>query len=195
MKSIDELIQLAAEGDEDAQAELRDRFNAAEREKAQVARDLKLKTDTRLRELYPRALKAYERGKLKLDDLDDDAMVAMLKEQEEFFAEMGVPVEAPTQAAPVVATEDGDMPVKPVDDPAKAVSGVRGASSPGGQPRDLVAEWVDAMKGSTTHDRAKANKILVELNAFGQNNPERAQQMMDQINATLEARPIERRGF
>ncbi len=198
MKSIDELMQAVAEGDEEAQTELRERFLTVEQDKARVARDLKLKTDTTLRERYPRALRAWEKGKLKLaDDMDDAALVEALKEQEEFFAEMGVPVEtSPAQAAsPATDPEGGEVPVKPVDDPAKALAGGRAAQSPGGQPRDYVAEWMDAMKGSTIRDRERANAIIVELNAFGQRNPERAQAMMDQINASIEARPIGTRRF
>jgi len=197
LKTIDELLALVSEGDEDAQAEIRERFASAEREKAIVARDLKLKTDATLKERYPRALRAYEKGRLRLtDDMDEAAMLEALKDKEEELAELGVAVE-PAAAAPVAAPEGGEVPVKPVedDDPAKALSGARGAGSPGGQPRDLVAEWADAMKGTTKHDRAKANAILVELNNFGQKNPERAQQMMDQINSYLEARPIPTRGM
>jgi hypothetical protein len=195
LKTIDELLALVSEGDEDAQAEIRERFASAEREKAIVARDLKLKTDATLKERYPRALRAYEKGRLRLtDDMDEAAMLEALKDKEEELAELGVSVEP---VAPAATPEGEDVPVKPVedDDPAKALSGARGAGSPGGQPRDLVAEWADAMKGTTKHDRAKANAILVELNNFGQKNPERAQQMMDQINSYLEARPIPTRGM
>lgn len=197
LKTIDELLALVSEGDEDAQAEIRERFASAEREKAIVARDLKLKTDATLKERYPRALRAYEKGRLRLtDDMDEAAMLEALKDKEEELAELGVAVE-PAAAAPAATPEGGGAPVKPVedDDPAKALSGARGAGSPGGQPRDLVAEWADAMKGTTKHDRARANAILVELNNFGQKNPERAQQMMDQINSYLEARPIPTRGM
>jgi hypothetical protein len=80
-KSIDELLALAAEGDDQASQEIRERFASAEREKAIVARDLKLKTDATLKERYPRALRAYEKGRLRLtDDIDEAAMLEALQD-------------------------------------------------------------------------------------------------------------------
>jgi hypothetical protein len=187
VKTIDELLALAAEGDEEAQTEIRTRFQAVERDKAVAARDLKLKTDPKIKERYPRALRAYEKGKLTFtDDQDEAAVLEALRDQEDYLAEMGVPVET-SASTPVVAAvvESGDG----ANDPAQALSGGRAASSPGGQPRDLVAEWADAMKGSTIHDQARAHGILVELNQSGQKDK------IAQITRSLEARPASPTGI
>ena len=196
MRSIDELLQAVAEGDEEAQKELRERYLTAEQEKARVARDLKLKTDSRLKELYPRALRAYNLGKLNLaEDLDDEALVKALKEQEEFYADMGVPIESPPatpseQAANTdTGTEGEEVPVKPAeDDPAKALVSDRSTQSPGGQPRDYVHEFFTHMSGSTAKDQQNAFAVIAEINKM--KDKVRADQMLEQISDRLSAEPI-----
>jgi hypothetical protein len=180
VETIDDLLELVAAGDEEAGGRLKAMLGSKDREAAILKRDIRLKTDATLRERYPRALRAYDKGKLKLtDDMDDNSLVDLLKEVESDYAEMGVPVEAHTAAS--------GTPVEPVvvaSDPALALSGGRAAGSPGGSPRDLVAEYFDAAKGSTVHDQARANNILVELNQTRQRDK------IDQITRSLEARPI-----
>jgi len=182
MPNLDELLERVAAGDDEAAAELKSLYASQAKTAAVAQRDLKLKTDSALRERYPRALRAWEKGKLKLgEDVDGDALVEALKEQEDFLAEMGVPVEVATTKAPVVETPaSGDG----ANDPAEALSGAVGASSPGGQVRDLVAEYFDAIKGSTVHDQARANSLLVELNQG------RQAEKIQQITESLSARPI-----
>jgi hypothetical protein len=184
-KSVDELLVLVAEGDEEAAGELRTLLGSKDREAALARRDLKLKTDVTLKERYPRALRAFDKGRLKFtDNMSEAEMLDALRDKEEELAELGVAVDPPTSAS--------GAPVEPVaveTDPAKALSGGKAASSPGGSPRDLVAEYFDAMKGSTEHDRAKANNILVELNQAKQ------QDKIDQITRSLEARPIILKGI
>lgn len=183
--SIDELIELAASGDEEAAQELKNRYVAKEREAATAARNLKLKTDPTLKERYPRALRAFEKGHLKItEDMGDDALAEALQAEETKLAELGVPVEpfAPQAAATTPAGDDG---AEAPTDGARALAGGKAASSPGGQPRDLVAEYFDALKGSTIHDRAKANTILVELNRTPQ-----GKEKVKEITRSLEARPI-----
>lgn len=196
MRSIDELLQAVAEGDEEAQKELRERYLTAEQEKARVARDLKLKTDSRLKELYPRALRAYNLGKLNLaEDLDDEALVKALKEQEEFYADMGVPIESspatPSEQAANTdtGTEGEEVPVKPTeDDPAKALVSDRSTQSPGGQPRDYVHEFFTHMSGSTATDQQNAFAVIAEINKM--KDKVRADQMLEQISDRLSAKPI-----
>lgn len=182
--TIDELIQLAAEGDEEAQTELKARFDLAQQGKSQAERTLKLKTDTALRERFPRALTAWEKGYVNIPDgLDDTALADALRAEETKLADLGVPIETQvTQTTPVV--EDGEGNVAVTVDPAQALSGGKAASSPGGAPRDLVSEYFQHLKGETIHDRAKANSILVELNKTRQHDKIR------QITQQLEARPI-----
>ena len=187
MKSIEELLQLAAEGDEEAQAEIKARFEATQQESLSAKRELKLKTDSTLKERYPRALRAWEKGKLRLsENMTEDELMDALREKEEEYAEMGVPVNlqpAATEQQPPTGEPGGDGD-DDNDDPAKALAGAGGSAGPAGQPRDHVAEYFDALAGSTTHDRARANRILVEL----QNTELRHK--IDEITRRLEAPPI-----
>ena len=186
MKSIEELLQLAAEGDEEAQAEIKARFEATQQESLSAKRELKLKTDNTLKERYPRALRAWEKGKLRLsENMTEDELLDALREKEEEYAEMGVPVNlqpAATEQQPPTGEPGGDDDDD--DDPAKALAGAGGSAGPAGQPRDHVAEYFDALAGSTTHDRARANRILVELQ-----KPE-LRHKIDEITRRLEAQPI-----
>ena len=185
MKSIEELLQLAAEGDEEAQAEIKARFEATQQESLSAKRELKLKTDNTLKERYPRALRAWEKGKLRLsENMTEDELLDALREKEEEYAEMGVPVNlqpAATEQHPPTGEHGGD---DDDDDPAKALAGAGGSAGPAGQPRDHVAEYFDALAGSTTHDRARANRILVELQ-----KPE-LRHKIEEITRRLEAQPI-----
>lgn len=187
MKSIEELLQLAAEGDEEAQAEIKARFEATQQESLSAKRELKLKTDNTLKERYPRALRAWEKGKLRLsENMTEDELLDALREKEEEYAEMGVPVNlqpAATEQQPPTGEPGGDGD-DDNDDPARALAGAGGSAGPAGQPRDHVAEYFDALAGSTTHDRARANRILVELQ-----KPE-LRHKIDEITRRLEAPPI-----
>jgi hypothetical protein len=187
MKSIEELLQLAAEGDEEAQAEIKARFEATQQESLSAKRELKLKTDNTLKERYPRALRAWEKGKLRLsENMTEDELLDALREKEEEYAEMGVPVNlqpAATEQQPPTGEPGGDGDDDD-DDPAKALAGAGGSAGPAGQPRDHVAEYFDALAGSTTHDRARANRILVELQ-----KPE-LRHKIEEITRRLEAQPI-----
>ena len=187
MKSIEELLQLAAEGDEEAQAEIKARFEATQQESLSAKRELKLKTDNTLKERYPRALRAWEKGKLRLsENMTEDELLDALREKEEEYAEMGVPVNlqpAATEQQPPTGEPGGDGD-DDNDDPAKALAGAGGSAGPAGQPRDHVAEYFDALAGSTTHDRARANRILVEIQ-----KPE-LRHKIEEITRRLEAQPI-----
>ena len=187
-QTLAELIELVEAGDEAAKEELRNLVGRKEQDAAKAARELKLKTDATLRDRYPRALRAYDRGKLQLAiDLDDAGVVEALKEQEEYLAEMGVPLEF--QAAPAPTGEEGeeDVPVKATEaDPAKALAGGKAASSPGAPPRDYVSEAIQGYKhGTTKADINKAHQALVLLN---QNPATRAR--VKEITRELEAQPI-----
>lgn len=184
-KSVDELLALAAEGDEEAQAEIKNLFSSKEREASIAKRDLKLKTDATLRDRYPRALRAWDKGKLHLtDDMTEDALVDALRDKEEEYAELGVPVGDPSTSPPAPVVESVATEAS-TDDPAKALTGGKAASSPGGQPRDMVTEFFDGLKGSTVHDRARAFALLPELN-----KTQDGKEKIAQITAMLEARDI-----
>ncbi len=189
MKSIDDLIQLASEGDEEAQTELRERYLTAEKKAADTERALRLKTDSKLRERYPRALKTWDMGKFKLaDDLDEDGIAKALQEQEEFLAELGVSPTMEKASTPAAEGEE-EVPVKvDEDDPAKALSGTKSASPPGGQPRDYVHEFFTKMSGSTAKDQQGAFTVIAEINKM--KDKVRADEMLEQIAERLSAEPI-----
>jgi len=177
MPTIQELVQLVAEGDEEAQEQLVKALAEKDQRISSAERDLKLKTDKALRERYPRAFRAYDRGKLDLHTLDDDELVSALEAKENEYAELGVPL------SDVVEIEPGA--VTPTPDPAQALVGGGATSGPGGAPRDYVYEIVELMnKGTTVHDQAKWQKMLVELNKEGRKDK------IAEITQMLEARPI-----
>lgn len=184
-KTIEELLNLAAEGDEDAQAEIKERFTAKERESLSAKRELKLKTDQNLKERYPRALTAWEKGRLKItDDMTEDDLIEALRDKEDELAELGVPIGAQkAQSAETSLPASGDEDDEN-DDPAQALGGARAASGPGGMGRDLVSEFEEAVHGPTRHDQQKAWRILVELQ-----KPEH-QEKIREITRRLEAPPI-----
>ena len=95
---------------------------------------------------------------------------------------MGVPVE--TQAASTAAV--GTVAVEP--DPAAALSGGKAASSPGGQPRDLVAEYLGNYRGPTQTDQNKAFAVLAEINKLP--DAEKRHEMVRQITESISANPI-----
>lgn len=191
MSTVEELIQLAAEGDEEAQEQLKAAYADLQQQNAAKDRDLKLKTDKSLRDKYPRALRAYDLNKLQFDgDLDDDGLAAALKAKEEELAELGVPltpvVESEKPKAETEEKEEEEVPVQVKEDPAQALSGEAAVSSPAGQPRDHVYEYLELVtKGTTQHDQAKANQILIELQ-----NVKGGDEKLRQITRALESPPI-----
>jgi len=183
-ETLNELLDLIEAGDEDAKQRLRDMLSTKDQEVGQAKRALALKTDDKLRERYPRALRAWEKGHLRLEGtLTDEEMVEALKAEEEKLAELGVPIST-SASAEVVATKEEPVPVAPTQDPAKALAGTGGGSGPGGSPRDLFSEYMEAIKGTTKTDRYKANRILVELNQTGR------QAEIKRITDSVAASPI-----
>jgi hypothetical protein len=174
---MSELEELLADLDPDKAEAIKQKLakaEANERALAEKERDLKLATGT-FKKDYPRAWRAYEKGKLNLKDaLTDEAIVAALRDKEDELAELGVPLSVETE--PVSAP--------PATSPVEEAFGepVNAGGPPKG--RNYVSEYMDAMNGSTIHDQAKANKILVELNKL------RRKDDIEEITRRLEARPI-----
>jgi hypothetical protein len=181
----EELLQRIQDGDEDAIEELSNLITGLEGSVASAARDLKLKTDKAWRDRYPRALRAFDIGKLNLGSVSDDDLAAALEDKENELAELGVPLET---SAEVTAKKEEEVPVKetePADDPAKALGGGVGNTSPVGAPRDEVHEVLEGLrKGSTRYDQAKAFAVIAELNKGN-----RKDKVME-ITKALEARRI-----
>lgn len=182
MPKLEELLETLDEDDakaiRDALAEKDDRLKALSR----TERDLRLATDTKLRESYPRAFRAYELKELDFGDAtSEDDILGMLKTQEEKLARLGVPISVESQAAAPVETAS-----EPAPDPAAAF----GTPVAGGQPsgaRNLPQEFLESMKADTPIDREKMAEIIGEMNVKG------AKDQIEQLVDVLNARPIEGR--
>jgi len=169
LADIDELLARVAEGDEEAQAELKklysDRDKAVETQKQLRDRDKKIANDPSFREKFPRAMAAYDKGRLALpDDPSDEALSAALKAKEDELIDIGF--EVPKSAD---AKAEGEASVEEKPDPAKAWEGTSGAHSPGElHPDDGVNEVEKAMT-EPIGSREWAN-ILYKANREGQQN-------------------------
>lgn len=178
---MSELEELLADLDPDKAEAIKQKLakaEANERALAEKERDLKLATGT-FKKDYPRAWKAYEKGRLNLKDaLTDDEIVAALRDKENELAELGVPLTS--------ETDDSASPTTPAQASSPVEEAFGEPVNAGGPPkgRNYVAEYMDAIGGSTIHDQAKANTILVELNKL------RRKDDIEEITRRLEARPI-----
>jgi hypothetical protein len=180
-KTIQELVELASEGDEDAAAEITARFAGVEQKATGAERKLKLTTDKELHDRYPRALRAWKKGYLDLDStVSDEQLVDVLRGKENELADLGAAVEMGAVATPATENATGDV----TSSGAQALTGGNASSGPAGSPRDVTREFFDALKGSTEHDQARAFSLLVELNQTKQS------EKIQQITRQLEARPI-----
>lgn len=112
MSDLDEL--LAEIDDPDVAEKVKAKFTEQEgimaKRQAIMDRDAKVaKEQAKLAQKFPRAMTAYQKGRLTLpDDPSDDALVAALKAKEEELEDLGVPIvgTAPSAPAPVVDEED-----------------------------------------------------------------------------------------
>jgi hypothetical protein len=166
MADIEALLQRVAEGDEEAITELRTAYAAkdadVQRERGKLALEQKLLKDKELRDRYPRAIRAYEKGRLGLpEDGAEETLLKSLQSKEEELAELGVPVEthqpSPPSATPPTEASGFGKPIGP--------------QSPGSVGRNLLEEYLDARKGTTIHDQAKAHQILIEMNQQARHDP------------------------
>jgi hypothetical protein len=176
---LSKLDEILAQLDDDTAAAVKAEVLAAEVRAAKAERDLKAAKRTDLREKFPRAMAAYDKGRVSLpDDPSDEALEACLKDKEEEYADIGVPI--PGETVPDVRTDPEEA------DPAAAF----GTPVAGGAPapkRDYVREVIEIIKSDkSTEGRAKAASILTELNREeGFMSPKLAE-----IVEKLNARPI-----
>jgi len=150
------------------------------KQNARTARDLRLATDSKLREAYPRAFRAYELKELDFGEaITEDEVLALLKTNEAKLAKLGVPISTePLVVAAASATEP-----EPAPDPAAAF----GTPVAGGTPaasRNLTQEFLESMKADTPIDREKMAEVIGEMNSKG------ARDQIEQLVDVLNARPI-----
>lgn len=169
-----DLDAVLAELDDEQAAAIRGALADKDAAKAKMERDLKLATDSEIRQKYPRAWKAYEKKMIDFGDaVSPEDISKILKGKEEELAALGVPVDTPAPAAVQEAEPD----------PAAAF----GAPVGGGQqtaPRDLTKEYLETMKVDSYSDRAKLPEIIAEMNKKG------ASEEINRLSELLSAQPI-----
>ena len=160
MPDLEELLASLDEGDA---AAIRDKLEEAEQAKQQLAikdRDLKL-AKGELRKRFPRAWKAYELGELDLGKVIEDSEIEkLMKGKEEVLARLGVPL----------VDEPGEPVTQPVAQSEPSPTEAFGTPvAPSGPPpsRNLVQDFLEAMKGETDTDRANMVTALAEMNQRG----------------------------
>jgi hypothetical protein len=148
--------------------------------KARTERDLRLATDSKLKDSYPRAFRAYEMKELDFGDaISESDVLAILKTNEEKLAKLGVPVSLtpPAETPPVAAAAE------PAPDPAAAFGTPVAGGTPAGS-RNLPQEFLESMKADSSVDREKMVEIVGEMNKKG------ARDQVEQLVDVLNARPI-----
>jgi hypothetical protein len=172
MPELEDLIAVLEEEDPDTAQKLRERLDQVDELSRMLKlkeRDLKLATDKTLKEKYPRAMLALEKGRLRLpDDPSDEALLAVLKDKEEELADFGVvPPGEEKKVSPVQETAQGSDAY----DPASAF-GEPVAGSPRTPERDIIREYKEAMALNTREGRIRASQLLAEMNQMGFQRPE-----------------------
>jgi hypothetical protein len=133
--------------------------DALARDKERLARDLKLATDTGLREKFPRAFMAYDKKMLDLGNaLSEEEITAQFKAKEAELVALGVPISTPPTATaqPAAATET------PPDPAAAFGTPVGGPATPSAA-RNLEAEFDEKMKSADPTDRLGLIEIINDM--------------------------------
>ena len=174
------LADLLASLDDDDRKAIEDALGEKDqliKEKSRAERDLRLATDSKLRQAYPRAFRAYELKELDFGDTTGEAdLVAILKTQEEKLARLGVPVSL--DPSPAGAAGMDAQGAEPAPDPAAAFGVPVGGGQPTGS-RNLTQEFLESMRADSDTDRAKMTEVVLEMNRKG------AQEDIDRLVDTL----------
>lgn len=183
MPTLEEI--LASLEDEDATV-LRQALAAKDKTAAIAKRDLELAKNNDLKERFPRAWRAYSKGKLPLGDLVGEIeLVDKFKTMESELAELGVPISETPAAQPPAGT----VPPAAAPDPAAAF----GASASGGAApsaaHDLEQEFREAMKSENPGDRVRLIELVDDMNG------EQRARLVDTLNAPDSALIRRSRGY
>jgi hypothetical protein len=138
MAELEELLQQVQDGEDGAVDALKtfmaEKDRGAELKTQLLERDLKVQRSAELKGKYPRAMKAYFKGHMKLpDDPGDEALHEALAAKETELEDMGVPLGTegdsdPAETAPAVSGEGGEAPA--------GFGNPQGSGSPGGSGPD-----------------------------------------------------------
>jgi len=190
MGEFDELLAALEDEDSDTAKKLKERLAKTEELETQIRakeRDFKLATDKRYRDMFPRAMMVFDKGKLALpSDLSEDALVSALKEKEEELAEYGVPIPGQTSSEP----SPTESLAENERDPSQAF-GTPVAGSSHTPDRNLIAEFKEAIAGSTVTDRIKAAGIMKEMQLAGMQHDGQLKELAREMSA----QPIRERGL
>jgi hypothetical protein len=173
MSALDEL--LAELEDPDLAEKVKGMFTAQEEVMAQrqaiMDRDAKVsKEKAKLAQKFPRAMVAFEKGRLTLpDDPSDDALVAALKAKEEELEDLGVPIQGAAPSTKQTAEVDED---DPADSWGQDISSGRGDTSV----HDILNDTIQLVEDGG-HDRN-----LSVIPNVAQMNPDQRQAFLDHLS-------------
>lgn len=169
MPTLEEI--LATLEDEDAHA-IKQALAAKDKEAQVAKRDLELAKNADLPKRFPRAWRAYSKGRLPLGDtVSNDEIIDKFKAMEADLTELGVPAgdtPPPTQTTPA-------EPATP--DPAAAFgTPAAGGTSPTAA-RNLEQEFREAMASENPMDRVRLIELVDDMNG------EERMRLVDTLNA------------
>lgn len=165
MPDINAILETLDEDEAKAIRQALEEKDSLVRDKERLARDLRLATDTGLREKFPRAFIAYDKKMLDLGDaLTEEEITTQFKAKEAELVALGVPISAqPAAAAP---SDGGTQPAATPDaspDPAAAFGTPVGGPSAPSAARNLEAEFDEKMKSADPNDRFSLMEIIDDM--------------------------------
>ena len=175
MSELDDLLAEIEDPDlaEKFKAKFTEKDEALARTQAIAARDSKVqKEQAKLAQKFPRAMSAFQKGRLSLpDDPSDEALVEALKAKEEELEDLGVPIPgaAPT---PIVPDEE--------EDPAAAWGDDIGTGRGENTTADLFNQVKDLAESGEQYDRLEIIAKISEMNAKAQQSGDFSQ--LDGLN-------------
>lgn len=176
MSKLDEIL---AGLDEEEAAAIRAELDGAKAATALAERDLGVLRNAALRDKFPRAMAAYDKGRVTLpSDPSEEALIAYLTDKEEEYTDLGMPLpgkqEEPKEEPAAEPTAESD--------PAAAF----GAPVFGGAPApsiDYVNDIKAAINERTEDGKAKAAELLHKLNVEEGYRSPKLQQLVQELNA------------
>lgn len=170
---MSKLEDLLAQLDDEAAEAIKAEFLAAQSKAARLERDLNVTKKGEFREKFPRAMAAYDKGRVSLpDDPSDDALLAFLKAKEEEYEDLGVPIPGAT----------GRQEAEDEGDPSAAFGAPVGGGAPGPKV-DYVREVLSAVRDNTPAGREKAALLLTNLNMEEGYQSPKLQKIVEELNA------------
>lgn len=159
MPDINAILETLDEDEAKAIRQALEEKDALVRDKERLARDLRLATDTGMREKFPRAFIAYDKKMLDLGNaLTEEEITAQFKAKEAELVALGVPISPP----PAATAQPAAAPETPPDPAAAFGTPVGGPATPSAA-RNLEQEFDEKMKSADPNDRFTLMEIIDEM--------------------------------